>query len=628
MLQKIGDSLKGKKILPWLILAPLALIFAFWGATGMVSMDFLGAQTWAAKVNGKPVPLQEANDVWRNQQSQWQQQFGTDIPDDVRAELQEGVLERLIRARLVGDRSQDGGYRVSAERVQQEILSEPAFQVDGKYSETLALARLAQIGITPEKFRADIRSSLQNAELERAIGVSEFLTPTEIGRRLALEDEQREVRVALLPVDRFRSSAVPDEAALAAWYAKNGKSFETPESVSLQYAEGSLAQIEAGITVTDDDLQAFYAENKDRYIAPERRRARHILLATEADANAALARLKAGEDFATLARTLSKDTGSAEGGGDLGFSDRNAFVKPFADALFAMAQGETRGPIKTDFGFHVIRLEGIEGGGTRAFADVRADLEQELRRDRAADRFGEQQEQAQRRAELPGADLAAIAKDLGLATGVVPVFLRGTGGAPLGTDPALETAVFGDKVLGQRRISAPIALGDDRFVVVKVASHTKAAIPPLASVREQAVAAVQRERATAAARAAAEGAAARVDSAATFDNAVRELGVVAEPARFVDRRDPALPSTVRSALFEFPRPVGGKPVTRAVPLPEGGYAIVTFTQRRNMPTAGDAQLRSFRVQQITAGQGQASVGAYVEELRRSAKVEKNPRAFQ
>lgn len=146
---------------------------------------------------------------------------------------------------------------MSAERVQQEILSEPAFQVDGKYSETLALARLAQIGITPEKFRADIRTSLQNAELERAIGVSEFLTPTEIGRRLALEDEQREVRVALLPVDRFRSSAVPDEAALAAWYAKNGKSFETPESVSLQYAEGSLAQIEAGITVTDDDLQAF-----------------------------------------------------------------------------------------------------------------------------------------------------------------------------------------------------------------------------------------------------------------------------------------------------------------------------------------------------------------------------------
>jgi peptidyl-prolyl cis-trans isomerase D len=183
-------------------------------------------------------------------------------------------------------------------------------------------------------------------------------------------------------------------------------------------------------------------------------------------------------------------------------------------------------------------------------------------------------------------------------------------------------------VLGQRKISAPIALGDDRFVILKVRAHTKAAVPPLASVREKVVAAVQRERAKEAARAAAEAAAARVDSVATFDNAVRALGVVSEPARFVDRRDPALPSTVRNALFTFPRPVGGKPVTRAVPLPEGGYAVVTFTQSRTMPAAGDAQLRGFRVQQITAGQGQASVGAYVEELRRSAKVEKNPRAFQ
>ncbi|MFM7739845.1 MAG: SurA N-terminal domain-containing protein, partial [Planctomycetota bacterium] len=97
MLQKIGDSLKGKKILPWLILVPLALIFSVWGATGMVSMDFLGAQTWAAKVNGQRIELAQANDAWRNEQSRWQQQFGTDIPETQRADLQDGVLERLIR---------------------------------------------------------------------------------------------------------------------------------------------------------------------------------------------------------------------------------------------------------------------------------------------------------------------------------------------------------------------------------------------------------------------------------------------------------------------------------------------------------------------------------------------------
>ena len=627
MLQKIGDSLKGKKVLPWLILVPLALIFAVWGATGMVNMDFFGNQTWAAKVNGHKVTLQEANDAWRNQQSQWQQQFGTDIPEAERAQLQDGVLERLIRARLIAERSQDAGYRVGGDRVRQEIEGEPAFQVDGKYSETLALARLAQVGISADKFRSDIRTSLQNAELERGLGVSEFMTPTEIGRRLAIEDEQRELRVATLPLDRFRGPA-PDEAALTTWYAKNGKQFETPESVDLDYAEGSLTQLEAAVTVTEDDLQGFYASNKDRYVAPERRRARHILLKTEQEAAAVLARLKAGEDFAALAKSLSQDTGSKDSGGDLGLSERSAFVKPFADAVFAMAQGETRGPVKTEFGFHVIRLDAIAPGGTRAYADVRPELEQELRRDRAADRFGEMQEQAQRRAEQPGADLAAIAKDLGLSMGEVKGFRRGAGGEPLGADPALETAVFGDKVLGQRRISDPVALGEDRFVLVKVRTHTQAAIPPLASVRDKVVAAVQREQASAAARAAAEAAAARVDGVAAFDTVAKSLGVSADAARFVDRRDPAIPAAVREALFAMPRPVGGRPVTRAVPLPEGGYALVALLQMRSVPSPGDQAARSARVQQLVNRQAQATIGAYVEELRRSAKVDKNARAFQ
>ena len=627
MLQKIGDSLKGRKILPWLILVPLALIFAVWGATGMVSMDFFGAQTWAAKVNGQRIEVAEANDAWRNEQSRWQQQFGTDIPETERAALQDGVLERLIRARLIGERSQEAGYRVSGDRVRQEIEGEPAFQVDGKYSETLALARLAQVGISADQFRNDIRTGLQNAELERGLGLSEFMTATEIGRRLAIEDEQREVRVAVLPLERFRG-AVPDEAALTAWYAKNGKQFETPESVALDYAEGSLAQLEASVTVTEDDLQGFYAENKDRFVAPERRQARHILLKTEQEANAVLGRLKAGEDFATLAKSLSQDTGSKDLGGDLGLSERSAFVKPFADAVFTMAQGETRGPIKTDFGFHVIRLDGIAAGGTRAFADVRGELEQELRRDRAADRFGDIQEQVQRRAEQPGADLAAIAKDLGLTVGEVKDFRRGTGGEPLGVDPALEAAVFSDKVLGQRRISDPVGLGDERFVIVKVRTHTKAAVPPLASVRDKVVAAVQRDNASAAARAAAEAAAARVDGVAAFDIVARGLGVTAEPARFVDRRDPAIPAAVREALFAMPRPVGGRPVTRAVPLPEGGYALVSLSQTRSVPSAGDAAARSIRAQQLVNQQAQATIGAYIEEMRRSAKVEKNARAFQ
>jgi len=225
MLQKIGDSLKGKKILAWIILAPLALVFVAWGATGAVNLDFMGPQTYAAKVNGERIEQEEANRLWQDEQSRWQQQVGTDIPEDIRKDLQEGVLERLIRATLVTERSREAGYRVSGTRVQEEIRNEQAFQVEGKYNETLALARLAQVGISADTYRADVRKSLQNEELQRALFVSEFVTPTEIGRRIALEDEQREVRYATFTLDKYRAAIKPTEAELSAWFTKNSAQF-------------------------------------------------------------------------------------------------------------------------------------------------------------------------------------------------------------------------------------------------------------------------------------------------------------------------------------------------------------------------------------------------------------------
>ena len=298
MLQKIGDSLKGKKTLAWLILVPLALVFAVWGATGAVSLDLFGPQTYAVKVNGERIELKAANDAWQSTQSEWQQQVGTDIPDDVRASLQAGVLERLIRQQLISSRSRDEGYRVTADRLQEAIRSEPAFQVEGQYSETLALARLAQVGITADQFRADVRRSLQNEELQRALFLSEFMTPTEIGRRLALEDEQREIRVVNFPLARYRAGLRVTDAELESWYQANSKRFLTTETVRLQLAEGSLAEVSAGVVVTESDLKNRYAENKDRYVSAERRRARHILVPTEKEAAGLLKRAQAGDDFA------------------------------------------------------------------------------------------------------------------------------------------------------------------------------------------------------------------------------------------------------------------------------------------------------------------------------------------
>lgn len=637
MLQKIGDSLKGKKVLAYIILVPLALVFAIWGATGIVNMDFTGATGWAAKVDGTAIPLERVNDAWRDRQAEWQQRFGTEIPEETRKSLQDELLESFVGTTLVTERTGSLGYRVDDARVEEYIRAEPAFQVDGKYSENLALARLAQIGVSAAQFKADVRGSLQNGELQRALQVSEFRTRAELARLVALEDEQREIRYALLPVERFRAGVAPTDAEVEAWYKSNASRFTTPETVRLEYAELRLDQVAATVTVGESDLQDLYAQNRERYAAPEQRRARHILFAAGSEteyaaalksAQDALARLRKGEDFAALAGRLSQDAGSAAEGGDLGWSERSAFVGPFADAVFSLAEGQLSEPVRTEFGYHVIRLDGIQAGRERPFEEVRGELEAEFRRDRAADLFGEREEALARRLEQPGADFAALVREYGMTLGQVESFGRGTGGAPLGADSALLDVVFGDAVLNQRRPGGPVALGDDRFVVVRVLDHRKPEVSPLAAVREAVLAALREERAVAAARRAAEDAVRRLEAGAAVDAVLAGLGVAVEPPRFIGRGDPAVPVLVNQAAFAMARPADGKPRFRAVPLEESGAAVVVLLQSRPGAPDGNAMLLQQRGLQWAARSGQGDVSAYVAEMRRRAKVEKNPSAFE
>lgn len=637
MLQKMGDSLKGKKIIAYLLLIPLALVFAIWGATGIVDMNVAGTNAYAAKVNGNEVSADAVREAWSDQQARWQQQFGGDIPEETRKVLQQNLLETFVRRALISERTSEAGYRVDATRLREAIEQETAFQVDGKYNEQLALARLAQVGMTPDSYRADIRRDLQNAELERSLVISDFATQGELTRRFSLEDEQRELAWLVLPADRYSATVVTDDAAVNAYYAQNQALWTSPESVRLQYAELRADQVAATVTVTEADLQDLYAQNREIYVTPERRRSRHILIpidggneaAARKQADTVLAEVKGGKDFAALAQQYSKDAGSASQGGDLGWSDKSAFVGPFAEALFGMKEGETSELVKTEFGFHIIRLEGIQPSKVQTFEEARLQLEDTVRRDKVADIFGEKQEQVERRLESASADLAPIAAEIGLTVGEVPQYLRGAGGAPLGADPAIDEVVFSDSVLNLRRVGGPVALGEDRFVIVKVLEHRKAAPKPLAEVREAVVAALRKQKASEAARAAADAALARVRAGESLAEVARAYGVTAESPRFVGRGDPSVSAKVLDAAFAARRPQAGKPIVEAVSLDQdGGAAVLVLSQARVTPQTDNAQLRTQRIQQAAQQAGRSDAAAYVLELRRKAKVETNPTAFE
>jgi peptidyl-prolyl cis-trans isomerase D len=632
MLQRIGDSLKGQKWLAYLVLGALAIVFAAWGAYGIVNLNF-GGSNYAAEADGSKISLEEARNSWLRQQTQWQQRLGgVDIPPPLRARLQDQVLEGLIRNALLTQRTHDLGYRVSYEALREAVQSEPAFQVAGKYSPEAAKAALASAGISLQAFEDDLRTSVQRVQLEGGIRASDFLTVAELKRVAELQDQEREVRYFVLAADKFKSAAAPDDAAVQAYYKAHELQYMTPESAHLQYAELRLETLAAQQTISDADLRAAYEKAKSRLEVPEKRHARHILVTGKDDAAAlaqaqqVLAQAKGGKDFSELAKQYSQDPGSAHNGGDLGWADRSNFVAPFADALFGMKVGEIRGPVKTQFGYHIIRLDEIQAGKSKSFEEARGELESQLRRDRATDRFGEIQEQLQTKASEPGADLTALAQQYQLQTGDVGVFAKGAGAPPLGAAPQLQDLVFGEPPLAIGRLGGPVLVGDDRLVIVKVLEHRKPKPQPLAEVRAGIVAAIAKEHGTEAASKAAEAARARLESGASFDAVAHELNVTADPAHFVGRLDPSIPAQVRDAVFAAPRPAG-KPVVRELALSDGGAAVVVVSAVRTL-AARDPEAQSNRALQEAQRAGADDALAYVEEMRRSADVRKNPKAFE
>jgi len=637
MLQRIGDALKGRegstrKWITYLIVGVLSFVFAAWGAYGIVNLNF-GGSNYAAEANGSKIPIEDARNAWLRQQSMWQQRLGgSELPAPLRTRLQDQVLESLIRRALLTERSHDLGYRVSDAALREAVHSEPAFQLDGVYSAEVAKAALAQAGISVDTYQQQLRTDLQQLQLEGGIRASDFLTPAELTRLTDLEDQQREVRYLTLPADRFHSAPVTDDA-VQAYYKEHQAQYMNPESVHLQFAELRLEALAAQQQqLSDADLRAAYEKEKSRLEVPEKRHARHILITGKDDAAAlaqaqqVLAQAKAGKDFGALAKQYSQDPGSAQNGGDLGWAERSAFVKPFADALFAMKAGEITGPVKTQFGYHIIRLDEIQASKGKTFEEARPELEAQVRRARATDRFGEIQEQLQAKLAEPGADLAALAQQFTLQQGEVKEFVKGVGGAPLGAAPQLQQLLFGDPPLGTDKIAGPVLLGDDRLAIFRVLEHRASAPKPLAEVRESIVAAITKEQGTQAALSAAERARDDLLKGSSFDAVATQLKVSADPAHFIGRNDPSVPAQIRDAAFAVPRPAG-KPEFRAVTLNDGGAALIAVSAVRTA-AAHDNEAQATRALQETERLGTGATMAYVDEVRRTASVRKNPKAFE
>src|SRR5262245_10192642 len=375
MLQKIHDSF-GKAVVV-IILGLISLTFIFWGIN-RTDFSMTGGQ-FAAKVNGENISMLEFDRALQQRQNQYQQIYRTELPEDVRRELRRAVIEQLVQDAALKQRVAEQGYRASNERVSQAIRDIAAFQVDGKFNFQQYQGLLANNSLSPAMFEAQQREALEVGDLQDGIVLSSFLTPAEFRRYIELYNQQREVAFALFDTEAFSANVTIDDAAIAARYENNKTSYQTAESIDLEYIELSLADIALGVEVTDEQLRAAYEQERERFETPEQRHAQHILVeipegqedAARAQAEGIVARLRGGEDFAAVAAEVSADAGTKAQGGDLGWLARGMLPGAFEDALFAMQVGQISEPVRGDDGLHIIRLEEVRAGDVQPFEAVR-----------------------------------------------------------------------------------------------------------------------------------------------------------------------------------------------------------------------------------------------------------------
>jgi peptidyl-prolyl cis-trans isomerase D len=631
MLQQIRDKITG-----WfaaVFLGAIAVVFVFWGIQFESSSNVA-----AAKVNGESISAEQVRRAWQQRQSELQQAMRDELPPALVKEEQTKLLNDTVRREVLLQHVNKIGYRVSDQAIVRQLEQIPALQVDGKFSRDRYAVLLRQQGTSEAEFESEFRRDLEIGQLQNAVGVSAFATPGEVKRRLELEGETRDIEYVTLPVARFAAQAVVNPADVTAMYEKNKASYKSPETVSLQYVQIKLADVAASVPVTEEGLRQHYEEvAPERFQAPERRRARHILIESGSDDAAAKkkaddvhAQAKAGADFAKLATQYSDDPGSKGQGGELGWATRESFVKPFSDALFAMQVGEVSGPVKTQFGYHVIQLEEVEAPRQRGFDEVRVELETEYRNDKAQAIFYEQSQQLADESFASLSELDSVAKKLGLQVQTVETYTR-KGGGPFGTDRKVIKTVFSDDVLQQRQNSPAINFGDDSAIVLRVTDYKPSTQRTIDEMRPEIEASVMAEAVRKAAMAAASADAARVNGGAAFADVAKALDLEPSGAVTLTRTVDTVPAPLLKAAYAAPRPAPGKVTSGTALLPNGDVALFVVTDVKSgaLPTTPEAGSLMAQLAQRVAGQSAGvEFSAYVAELVRTAKVRLNEKVFE
>ncbi|WP_447786223.1 SurA N-terminal domain-containing protein [Pseudomonas germanica] len=622
MLQNIRDNSQG-----WIAKTIIGVIVALMALTGFDAIfQATTHKNEAAKVNGEEISQNELSQAVDMQRRQLMQQLGKDFDASLLDEkmLRESALKGLIDRKLLLQGAEQAKFAFSEGALDQVILQTPEFQVDGKFSSERFDQVIRQLGYSRMQFRQMLAQEMLIGQLRAGVAGSGFVTDAEVLAFARLEKQTRDFATLNVKADPAAVKLTDDE--VKAYYDEHAKEFMTPDQVIIDYVELKKSSFFDQVAVKDEDLQAAY--QKEIANLSEQRRAAHILIevndkTTEAQAKAKIdevqARLAKGEKFEALAKEFSQDPGSANNGGDLGYAGPGVYDPAFEKALYSLSKDQVSEPIRTDFGYHLIKLLGVEAPEVPTLASLKDKLTRELKAAQVEQRFVEATKQLEDSA-FEASDLAQPAADLKLTVHTSKPFGR-EGGEGVAANRAVVTAAFSTEVIDEGANSTAIELDPETVIVLRSKEHLKPVQLPLESVNVAIRTQLTKEHASAAAKTKAEKLIADLrDGKAPLDKAVEGQNWKATEAatRGQEGVDPA----VLQALFRMPKPAAkDKPTFTSVTLPDGSLMIVRLNGVNEAAAPTDEEKVQYR-RFLASREGQQDFAAYRKQLEAQAEIKR------
>jgi peptidyl-prolyl cis-trans isomerase D len=588
-----------------------------------------------ARVDGHDITAGEFRRTYQAQLQAYRSAYGANMSEQLLKQLgvEQQILQQMVDERASLAEAERVGVSASDEEVRQRILTMPAFQENGQFigeQRYQQLLRMQRPPMTPAEFEDNVRRGLAVEKLRASITGWLSVPDADLEQEYRRRNDKVKLAVVSFTAESFRKDATANNTEIAAYFDAHKTDFKIPEKRKIRYLLVDVDALRAKVTIPPADIERSYNSGIEQYTTPEQLRASHILFKTEGKDDAAvkakaeevLKQAKGGADFAELAKKYSEDEASAKQGGDLDFFGRGRMVPEFDQVAFAMTPGEISDLVKTQFGYHIIKLVDKKPSTTRTLAEVRQQINDQLAYERAQAQAGDMAQSLEKEISKP-ADLDKAAKAHGLTVQESGFFARDEPILGLGASPEAAARAFDVK---QGEVAGPLRSGRG-LAFLTVVARQDSYVPKLDEVKDKVREEVVKQKARDLSKQKAAEIAAKLKGAPDFERAAKAAGLAAKTTDLLTRDSPVpdLGNAPAVQTIAFGLPVGAVSDPIAT---DSGTAVIKVVEKKEVtPSEWTAAKDHFREELLNERRNRF-FSAYMAKAKQRMKIEVNREMLQ